>query len=225
MIDAGMNRPASTSTTPTTNTAPKPDQHADRQQLAVDQSPAPLFQFGLIAGQLVEPLVELHAAAELRNQPAGPIHRGRQIAARRGRPAPIRSAAASDSAVLLGGRRGLLRLLPSAARHWRNRLAGDRSGASVLVENAGSAAGSDFKPNRSRSAANSDSDSADLALQLADLALQLGDPRLLFLEGLDPRGLTPQGLVDGQRGKLPLGLLAQPGKMVEPLLMFLRCGR
>ena len=73
VIGPDRKSPASTNTTPRTNTAAESDQHVDRQQLAVAQMPAPLFQFGLMAGQLVEPLVDLHAAAELRNQIAGPI--------------------------------------------------------------------------------------------------------------------------------------------------------
>ena len=43
----------------------------------------------------------------------------------------------------------------------------------------------------------------------------MGDPWFLFLEGLDPRGLTPQGLVDRQRGELPLRPLAHLRKPIE----------
>ena len=54
--------------------------------------------------------------------------------------------------------------------------------------------------------------------------MQLGNPRLLLPERLDPRSLAPQGLVDRQGGKLPLGLFSQTPEMVQALLVLLHAG-
>ncbi len=93
-----------------------------------------------------------------------------------------------------------------------------------MAENAGSVVNSGVQTQPLALGGQFELQLADLAVELADLALQLGDPRLLLLEGLDPCGLAPQGLVDRQRGKFPFRGLAQLGEMVEPLLMFLEAG-
>ena len=90
----------------------EPDQYADRQQLSIHKRPAPLLQFDLVAAKLVEPLVELHTAAELRDQPTRAIHRLGQIAhATRGQ---LRGDLCGKRVnVLLRGRRGLPGFLQS----------------------------------------------------------------------------------------------------------------
>jgi len=51
----------------------------NRQKHPIEQPAALLFQFGLVSVELIEPLVELHLAAELRDQVSRAVHGTRQV--------------------------------------------------------------------------------------------------------------------------------------------------
>ena len=162
--------------------------------------PAPLLQFGLMPGQLVEPLVDLHAAAELRDEIAGLIQCGSQIrlAARR----QCRFDLLGERSTLSPARDAACFASSSRPRACCNGLAGDRSDASRFAEMSGKATAFRAQPQLLALGGQFRSQAGDLLFQLADLALQLDDPRLLFLERLDPCGLMPQCLVDGQARRI-----------------------
>ena len=188
------------------------DRHG--QDLAVHQVLGLLLQFGVAAVHLLEPLVELLAAAQLGDQPAGPVGR------------------LAEFLVAAGGQRRLDLLaerfggLLAASWTWRRACrasggsgasvrAGRRSASSDCGESDG--IGPSPSPSCSCSCRRPVSAAAISAWASATWALEGGEPSLLLLEGLDPRGGLEQGLVEIQgRGvraelrRLLLDLLHEP---------------
>ena len=207
---------------------PQPDDRVDRRHLLLQQRLGLFLQFLLVAGHLLQPLVELHAAAKLVDEIAGLfggrseigglalvegrrhlfVDAGGRLLGRLGlalKGLALLQAFPQTPARIAQPRQGLRRKMGQAVGLGPTRSTGCPAEAHLLV--LGEHRGVQVVP---------------LLLQFRNLAFQGAEPRLLLQRGRDAGPVPAQGLVDIQFFGLAAQGLPMPVETLHARLMLCR---